>query len=597
MAARPTWRIPALLALLPFLALTACDTTKPNTAPTANAGPDMAAEVGETVHLHGSGSDQENDNLTYTWSLHTRPAGSSATLQGASTANASFVPDVGGQYIAQLTVSDGSVTAVDDCVISVNAPPVASAGSDQTANVGETVNLDGSGSSDPDGSSLTYSWSFQSRPTGSSATLSGSSSATPSFTPDVGGEYVVRLTVSDGSADDTDDVTIDVNGPPTANAGPDKTGNVGEVVQLDGAGSSDPDGDPLTYSWSFDTRPGGSQAALMNSNSATPSFTPDVGGTYRIALTVSDGALTSQIDRCLVTVNTPPVADAGADRQVAVGDVVQLDGTGSYDPDGSSKLSPPGIGGGPDVSAAALTFLWSFESVPAGSDATLSDPTSATPTFTADVEGDYVVSLVVSDGTATSAPDYVTVTSTSQVRTQLFLRSSSGDGYLSTQQRASGYIRITLYNYGSGQSTSFDAILDNPLDGTDFGAIMWLGAGQSAGDTGTWTVSIIIDRNGNETTLAQHTFTVPFNSNWVRFSADFTGATGSQAGDKVIVRLTLNGVGQGAVLFGADVVDSSVFVPGSITVSPAPSPLLVPGETGQGMEVTRTMTFREYWGG
>ena len=604
MAPRHRWQLPAIL-LLSVAPLFACDSTTPNSAPTANAGPDQSAQVGETVQLNGTGADPDtNDNLTYSWTLMNRPSGSSATISGASSANASFVPDVGGQYIAQLTVSDGDLSAVDDCTITVNSPPVADAGSDQTANVGETVSLNGSGSSDPDGTGLTYSWSFQSRPTGSSATLSGATTATPSFTPDVGGEYVARLTVSDGSASDSDDVTIDVNGPPTANAGPDQAANVGEVVQLDGTGSTDPNGDALSYSWSFQTRPGGSQAALQNANTATPTFTPDVGGTYMVSLVVSDGSLSSALDLVIITVNTPPVADAGPDQQVGGGDLVQLDGTGSEDPDGVAALwSGTGIGGGPDTGAdaatRALTYLWSFESVPNGSQAQLSNPTSATPSFTADVEGTYVVRLVVSDGMASSQPDYVTVTSSSQVRTQLFLRYENGNDFLSTQQAPSGYVTITLYNYGSGTSTSFESILGNGLDGTDYGAIMWLHAGTATGQTGTWTVTIIIDSGGVETPVATHTFTVPFDPQYyVRYAADFSGISGGVAGDKIKVRLTLNGVSQGRVRFGSSLLDSSVMVPGTVTVTPVTSPAGVSAEENPAVkvEVSRGSNIR-YRGG
>jgi len=374
----------------------------------------------------------------------------------------------------------------------------------------------------------------------------------------------VRLTVSDGSSSSTDDCTISANTPPVATVGPDMQVGVGEVVQLDGTGSNDPDGNPLTYLWSFVTRPAGSSAILSGANSASASFTPDVGGEYVVRLTVSDGS-SSSTDDCTISANALPVANAGPDQQVSVGEVVQLDGTGSNDPDGGT-----------------LTYLWSFVTRPNLSQATLSDPTSPTPTFTADVEGTFAMRLVVSDGQATSQPDEITVTA-ALVQTQLFLRNPNR--FLSTQQTTGDiYTRITLF--GSGNSIDFEAILGNALEGTQYGAIMWLGAGTGSGQTGTWMVTILIEHNGVQNTLATHTFTVPYDRLFIRYTADFTGVPGGVAGDKIIVRLTMNGVSTGAVLFGPNDLDSSVKVPGNVTVASVPSAAGAEENPGMRVEVT-----------
>jgi len=91
--------------------------------------------------------------------------------------------------------------------------------------------------------------------------------------------------------------------------------------------------------------------------------------------------------------NYAPGAFAGHDLELTTGIDVQLNGNGSFDRDGDT-----------------LTFLWAFISLPAGSAAVISDPTIADPTFTADVEGTYIVSLVVNDGTVDSVPDTLVVT-------------------------------------------------------------------------------------------------------------------------------------------------------------------------------------------
>jgi hypothetical protein len=186
-----------------------------------------------------------------------------------------------------------------------NQAPTANAGADQTVSVGATVALNGAGSSDPDGDALTYQWAFVSRPAGSAAALSSATAAAPTFVADRAGTYLISLTVRDpDDASATDQVSITanaVNRAPTANAGADRTVSVGQAASLDGSASSDPDGDPLTYQWTFTSRPAGSAAALTGATAVAPSFTPDVAGAYVISLTVNDGALSSAADSVTVT--------------------------------------------------------------------------------------------------------------------------------------------------------------------------------------------------------------------------------------------------------------------------------------------------------
>ena len=98
------------------------------------------------------------------------------------------------------------------------------------------------------------------------------------------------------------------------------------------------------------------------------------------------------------TTNSPPVANAGTDQNVATGTLVTLNGSGSSDPWNGCGIK------------SKLTYSWSFTSRPVGSAATLSSATVNLPTFTADKGGLYVLSLVVYDGTLNSAADTVTVT-------------------------------------------------------------------------------------------------------------------------------------------------------------------------------------------
>ncbi len=374
------------------------DVDDPNAPPVADAGVGQRVSPGDVVQLDGSGSsDADGDPLTFAWRLVSAPNGSAAVLGNATTVAPTLTTDLPGDYVVELVVNDGMADSAPDQVIvsTVNTAPVADAGADATALVGSLVALSGAGSSDPDGNAIDYSWQFVSRPAGSAAALAGSSSVTPSFTPDVAGDYVIRLIVTDGFLADDDEVTVSTrNTAPVADAGADDTVLVGDVVILNGSASSDVDGDPLTFSWSL-TVPPGSTAALDDPALVSPRFTVDVPGAYVAQLIVNDGVLDSAPDTVMFTTdNTPPVARAGADQAVNAGDLVLLDGSASSDADGD-----------------ALTFAWSFTSVPDGSVAVLAGAQTSGPSFTADVPGLYVAQLIVNDGTANSLADTVEITS------------------------------------------------------------------------------------------------------------------------------------------------------------------------------------------
>lgn len=279
--------------------------------------------------------------------------------------------------------------------------PVANPGPNQTVPVQSTVTLNGSGSTIGIGigslgvGSLTYSWTLQSAPDGSTAALSNANTMIATLVPDIAGTYNVRLTVSDGLGSDSAIVTVSTeNSPPVANAGPNQSVTLGATVQLSGSQSSDVDGNPLRYSWSFVSLPPASLAALSSSRSVTPTFVADVAGTYIIQLVVNDVNFGSKPSTVTVTTgNTPPVANAGPNQKVNVETLVHLDGSGST-----------------DVNSNPLTYQWTLNlTQAAGSNATLNNPTSVNPTFTADVQGTYVAQLVVNDGITSSNPATVTI--------------------------------------------------------------------------------------------------------------------------------------------------------------------------------------------
>ena len=292
--------------------ITVTPVTPPNEPPTANAGPDQPAVVALTlVTLDGSASNDPDSGpspLTFQWTFAEKPTGSLLTdITNATSAQASFTPDVAGLYRLTLTVSDGDRSASDEVDITVtpvtppNEPPTANAGPDQPAVVALTlVTLDGSASNDPDSgpSPLTFQWTFAEKPTGSLLTdITNATSAQASFTPDLSGLYRLTLTVSDGHLSASDEVDINANMRPNANAGPDQTAEaLTTLVTLNGSGN-DPDSgpNPLTFQWAAQV-PTGSNAEITNPTSPQASFTPDVAGLYRLRLTVSDGDLSDSDD-------------------------------------------------------------------------------------------------------------------------------------------------------------------------------------------------------------------------------------------------------------------------------------------------------------
>lgn len=393
-----------------FLLLASCkgdsksDPCAGRAAPLASAGADLAVPTGVPVYLSGQGSTVPGATLSYAWDLASRPPGSAVALSGSSTATASFVPDVAGVYVGVLTVSDGCAQSRPDVVVVTAGSggggcsglnPVANAGPDVGVPLHQTVVLDGSGSVGQRGLAIVYQWTLVTRPPGSAATLSGATGAHPTFIPDLAGTYVASVIVNDGcgaSAPDTVAVAA-ANRTPIAAAGADRPVPMGAPATVNGSGSTDPDGDPLTYAWTLTARPDGSTATLPGGTSATRAFTPDLPGPYVLTLVVSDGLVQSAPATVTLTAaDLPPIADAGASQAANVGMAVQLDGTGSHDP----NLTP-------------LSYAWTLTTRPLGSGAALAGGTTATPTFVPDVVGTYVATLAVSDGVNVSAPDTVTV--------------------------------------------------------------------------------------------------------------------------------------------------------------------------------------------
>jgi len=356
------WLGRVVLAAVPVvlgLALATIAGLLANRRPVALAAATAASvRAGGEIVLNGSASsDPDGDDLAYRWTLvGVGPPG--FALDSAERVTRMKAPRLppgqDARLTFELTVADPSGAADRARVVVpvvANRAPVARARAEPTpVSVGHPFRLDGTGSIDPDGAGapLSYEWRVVAGSPG--LQLSDPRSARVEVTaPGLkeGEEARVlrfELTVTDAD-EDADAATVEVtvvrNRPPRADAGPARRVAPGGSVRLDGSGSFDPDGDPLTYTWRAG---GGGVLESLPADPARPVFKAgDKEGTFTIALRVEDDEKAHGEATTTVTVARlrPPVARAVAPAVVTEGDRVELDGSATTGPDG-----PP------------LTFAW-----------------------------------------------------------------------------------------------------------------------------------------------------------------------------------------------------------------------------------------------
>ena len=234
-----------------------------NRSPLAIADKDLTVNAGDIVTLDGSRSkDPDNDLLKYAW---VQISGPKIKLDNVNSPIATFTAlsniSTSTNLIFKLTVTDNkNATGAADTKVTVkyipppNQPPISNASTDQTVNAGDTVQLDGSKSVDPDGNITSYSWS---QIAGKDVVLNATNIIKPSFTApsnlSAAIALIFQLTAMDEkNATDISTTKITVkpaNRPPVADAGLNQTVSPGDIATLDGTESIDPDGDTLTYSW------------------------------------------------------------------------------------------------------------------------------------------------------------------------------------------------------------------------------------------------------------------------------------------------------------------------------------------------------------
>jgi 6-phosphogluconolactonase (cycloisomerase 2 family) len=265
----------------------------------ANPG-NPSSQEGDTVAVQITATDPDGNPLTLS-ATNLPPGLSINPTTGLISGTLPFT--AAGMYAVTVTASDGALsggTAFTWTVANVDRPPQVANPGPQNTLEGQTVALPIT-ASDPDGDSVTFS-ATNLPPALSINAATGLISGT--LTRTSAGTYAVTVTASDGTLSVSALFTwLVINPPPIANAGPDQTVLVKQTVTLDGSASSDPDGDPLTFQWSFTSIPIGSRATLSAPTATRPTFMVDLPGSYVVQLIVNDGTANSASDSVTITSN------------------------------------------------------------------------------------------------------------------------------------------------------------------------------------------------------------------------------------------------------------------------------------------------------
>jgi len=299
-----------------------------------------------------------------------------------------------GMWTVQFSASDDgtpSLTSESSCIITVeNQPPVSDPNGPYQAPPESTITLDGSGSYDPDENSgdfiVSWEWDLD-----NDGQFDDSTGETTTFTvgATVGEISVICLKVTDSYGESDDSCTtvevIYTNQAPYADPNGPYTGDEGSSVAFDGTGSSDPDGDSLTYYWEFGDGQTGS--------GPTPSSIYADNGNYDVWLTVTDpsGETDTQITTAEIANVAPTITSLnGPSDPVEINNSIAM----------SAAFTDPGI-----LDTHTGTWDWGDSTTSVGTVSEAGGSGTVTGSHTYGEAGVYAVTLTVTDNDGGSATD------------------------------------------------------------------------------------------------------------------------------------------------------------------------------------------------
>jgi hypothetical protein len=269
--------------------------------PTVSAGNDVAICNGNSTPIGGSPTaDLGGGGYSYLWN-------NAASLSADNVANPTASPVANTTY--SVTVTDANTCQnTSSIIVTVNNPPTANAGNDTDICLGDNIQIGGSPTADLGAGGYTYLWD-------NAASLSASNVANPTASPIMNTTYSVTVTDAIGCID-VAQIVITVNNLPVVDAGNDDEICLGDDIILGGAPTAS-DGSGMGYVYTWDN----GAAATEN-----PTVSPVVNTLFSLTVTDSNGCVGT--DDMFVTVHDLPIADAGNNDAICLGESITITASG-----------------------------------------------------------------------------------------------------------------------------------------------------------------------------------------------------------------------------------------------------------------------------